>query len=218
MKQKKVLKILTVLLFMILLVCMNSFTVEAASKKEKALKAYNKMLSQSSFKVNISTMTGEKTKCIKYKTANCSFAVLYIDNDSVPELIVKNLRDGYHAIGYGAIFTYKNGKIKQVDALSLNNSFKYYKKKGVFIDNYSVVGYSWNSYIKLSNGKAKFIVGTGKNIANPGSKKTEYVDANGKTISKSTFNKILKKHVKSSKALKVKFISNTTENRGKHLK
>lgn len=218
MKHKNLLRIMTMLLFMAVLVCMNPFTAEASSKKEKAVKAYNKMLSESSFKVKTDAMSGNKKITVKYKTINCSFAVAYIDKDSIPELIVKNHNDTYHLIGHGAIFTYKNGKVKQVAPLQLDSSLKYYKKKGVIIDNYTGMGYSCNYYKKISNGKAKQFAQTEKNVGNPGSRKTRYFDANREKISKSTFDKMLKEYVKSSKPVKANFLENTAANREKHLK
>lgn len=44
------------------------------------------------------------------RASRCSFALAYIDNNNVPELIVSNSLDVPHAGGHGRIFTYKNGK------------------------------------------------------------------------------------------------------------
>lgn len=219
MKQMKMLKIMTVFAFMAVLVCMNSFTVEVDSKKEKALKAYDKMLSKSLFKVKTCAMSEGEIVIKEYQTANCSFAVVDIDKDSVPELIVEDVRDADHASGYGAMFIYKNGKVKQATALNLNGTFKYYKKEGVIVDNYTNEGYSYNSYKKLSNGKVTQFISTEKNFGNlTGSKKTKYYDADGNKISKSTFNKALEKYAKSLKPTEVKFLDNTATNRAKYLK
>lgn len=74
----------------LLLVCMISITAflpsqsaEAVSTKKKALKAYSKMLSKKTIK-----RTGHTTM----KTKDCKFAIAYIDNNSVPELIVLNTK------------------------------------------------------------------------------------------------------------------------------
>ena len=212
MKKEKLLKRIMILACMIMIVCINSFTVKAASKKEKALQAYDAMLSKSSFNVKIDLSV------IKYQTINCSFAIAYIDKNSIPELIVKNYMDSDHATGYGAIFTYKNGRVKQIASLSLDEFLKYYKKKGVIIDTYSNMGFSQYDYKKISNGRIKQFAGTSKNYGNPGSKKRYYYDANFKSISKNSFHKLIRKYVKNVKPTKVKFIDNTMENRRRYLK
>lgn len=218
MKKEKILKKILILVCIIMIVCINSFTIKAASKKEKALQAYDEMLSRSSFNVKSDGMIGNKKIIVKYQTINSSFAIAYIDKNSIPELIVQNFSDTSHVAGYGAIFTYKNGKVKQIAALSLNEFLKYYKKKGVIIDTYSGMGFSEQSYKKISNGKIKAFASTSKNFGNPGSKKRVYYDAGYHRISKNNFNKLIKKYVKSTKPAKVEFIQNTIENRRQYLK
>lgn len=177
------------------------------------------MLSKSSFKVKTCAMSEGEIVIKEYQTAKCSFAVVDIDKDSVPELIVEDVKDADHASGYGAMFIYKNGNVKQSTALNLNGTFKYYEKKGVIVDNYTNEGFSYNSYKKLSNGKVTQFISTEKNIGNlTGSKKTKYYDADGNKISKSTFNKTLEKYVKSLKPTEVEFLDNTETNRAKYLK
>lgn len=212
MRKEKIFKRVIVLTFMFMIICGNSFTVKAASKKEKALQAYNAMLSKSSFHVKIDTWV------VKYQTKNCTFALAYIDKNTIPELIVANYTDTSHASGNGAVFTYKNGKIKQVSFLSLNEFLAYYKKKGVIIDTYSGMGFSERSYEKMSNGEMKLFARTSKNFGNPGSKKKQYYDKNFNKISKRNFNRTLKKYVKAAKPVKAQFIANTAENRRQYLK
>lgn len=212
MKKEKILKRILILACMIIIVFINSFTVKAASKKEKALQAYDAMLSKSSFDVKLDVSV------VKYQTINCSFAIANIDKNSIPELIVKDFMDTDHAMGYGVVFTYKNGKVKQIAALSLNEFLKYYKKKGVVIDSYSGMGFSEQSYKKVINERLKSFASTSKNFGNPGSKKRQYYDANYKRITKSRFNKLIKKYVKSAKPTKVNFIDNSVENRKVYLK
>ena len=217
MEKEKMLKRILILVCMVMIVFINSFTVKAVSKKEKALRAYDEMLSKSSFNVKSNGMIGNKRIIVKYETINCSFATAYIDKNSIPELIVQNFTDTSHVAGYGAIFTYKNGKVKQIAALSLNEFLKYYKKKGIIIDSYSGIGFSEQNYKKISNGKTKIFASTCKNFGNPGSKKKRYFNANNE-LSKNNFNKLIRKYVKSAKPTKVRFIHNNLENRRQYLK
>ena len=75
--------------------------VQAASQKSMAIQAYKKFLSNA-------TIPWEDDWNVR--ASRCSFALAYIDNNNVPELIVSNRLDVPHAGGHGRIFTYKNGK------------------------------------------------------------------------------------------------------------
>ena len=75
--------------------------VQAASQKSMAIQAYKKFLSNA-------TIPWEDDWTVR--ASRCSFALAYIDNNNVPELIVSNSLDVPHAGGHGRIFTYKNGK------------------------------------------------------------------------------------------------------------
>lgn len=67
--------------------------VNAASKRTKALTAYQKKLKKLDSKI--------------YK-----FALVYLDKDSIPELVITS-KESTHAI-YGEIYTYNNGKLKNL--------------------------------------------------------------------------------------------------------
>ena len=78
--------------------------VNAASKRTKALTAYQKKLKKLDSKI--------------YK-----FALVYLDKDSIPELVITS-KESTHAI-YGEIYTYNNGKLKNLKyaVVILVNSF-----------------------------------------------------------------------------------------------
>ena len=115
--------------------------VQAASQKSMAIQAYKKFLSNA-------TIPWEDDWNVR--ASRCWFALAYIDNNNVPELIVSNSLDVPHAGGHGRIFTYKNGKVQRVADLYMDNSkFSYYKKKGVYADSYAQGGVT-NTYYKLS--------------------------------------------------------------------
>lgn len=192
------------ILALVLTLAVPAFSVEpvqAASKKTQALKAYNKFLSKSTLNWN-----GAKVKVSK-----CKFALVYVDKDSVPELLVDALSAGsYHAAGYFKLYGYKNGKV--VDIATARDDFTYYKKSGVFATRSFLRGEIWG-YNKLSGTKSTYFLGKFTNL------RTQYNNAKFQNISKSTFNRTLKKYTKGKKAVKhIKTYANTKANRKKYLK
>lgn len=200
-------------LFLTVLVCClflgDGTRAEAASAKTKALKAYKSMLAS-------------KAKLEKFGIYRAdSFAIAYIDNDNVPELIV----NGADFQDTQFLFTYKNGKIKKVGAylLQMHDAppFVYYKKKGVFRAVVYWVESVSQEYYTLKNGKTNLIIFKFKN----GYDKKEngwyrwYRDRGSKKISKAAFNKLLKKKTGNTKATIIKtYKANTAANRNKYLR
>lgn len=183
-----------------------------AASKSKALKAYKAFLAQSTIP------WGRDTYYTAVPTKNCSFALAYIDNNSVPELVVSNAQDITHVAGWGVVFTYKNGKVQPVDNIQLDGDFYYYKKKGIFASSYLGSGELSYTYSKMSGVKAAEKLLEGKNIIS-GKKSYYSLSADSrKQISKSKFNSALKKLVGSTKKTKVKLYKNTSTNRTKRLK
>ena len=125
-----------------------SVNVHAASAKKKALKAYKKMLSKKKLRINVE---GANT----VRTSKLSFAVAYIDNNSVPELILKRTDDD--EIGFNChdlFYIYRKGKTKRLTASYGNVSMTgyYYKKTGFF----EVYEDGDDFYLKLENGKLNY--------------------------------------------------------------
>lgn len=207
--------LLPLLLLCMTVILMIPVETQAASTKAKALKAYRKLLTQSRIKWNdYGTYVNSK---------DCFFAIAYVDNNSVPELILECYTTS-HAEGYGALYTYRNGKAQLVTGLSLNGPFRYYKKKGIFIDNYTGSGVGQNYYTKLYKGKAYTKLGKAEEVQYWNNNKVSYTYtdctdlSNYKQISKSTFKKRLKKLVGSSKVRTVSMKTNTKANRSRYLK
>ena len=188
--------------------------VQAASQKSMAIQAYKKFLSNA-------TIPWEDDWNVR--ASRCWFALAYIDNNNVPELIVSNSLDVPHAGGHGRIFTYKNGKVRRIVNLYMDNSkFSYYKKKGIYADSY-VQGGVTNTYYKLSGITKTKKLSIFKNVARLAwlPKGTSYYDISGAAnvkISKKTFNKKLKKMVGSKKMTNVSLKKNTSSNRKRYLK
>ena len=207
MKQLKKLLSL-VLIFVLALAPLN---VQAASNKTKALKAYKKLLSAK----NIRWGTNSYEPTVPAK--NCQFALAYIDNDSVPELIVYNNKDVPHMVGYGLLYTYRSGKVRLLGYINIDNKLSYYKKKGVIVTSY-VSGGTTYSYFKLSKTKITNKLAIGIDVLTQ--KKSYYTVSNDifKKTSKSKFNKALKKLVGSKKKTTIKFRKNNASNRKKYIR
>ena len=161
-----------------------------------------------------------------FPTSKMKFALVYLDNNTVPELVIDNLDNipimWYGEIGFSdfgnAVFTYKGGKLKQLDVYNSNWRFtKVYKKKGVF--------YSNNTHHKKEaiyyyiKGTKTIDIGSFENGKYYNRENGKYYK-NGaiKPIKKSAFQKLLKKYVGSTKATKIKYYKNTAANRKKYLK
>lgn len=211
-KRKKFTIAVLAVLFMMLLMPVPK--ASAASAKAKALKSYRKLLSGSTISWGNSSW--------QVSLANCSFAIAYIDKNAVPELIIYNTQDTFHASGYGMLYTYQGGKAVYVGTLSMNTKFYYYKKKGILIDNYTGSGVGVNSYCQLSKGTLipKLTNNVEYSVDGKADKQTYYDSSdsqNFKQLTKTKFNRLLKKLVGTSKKSSVTFRSNTKANRKKYL-
>lgn len=95
--------------------------VKAASKQTNALTAYQKKLKKLDPKI--------------YK-----FSLVYLNKDSIPELVITS-REDIHAV-YGEIYTYNNGKLKNLKyAGSDFGQFIYSPKKSVACNSSWINGY-----------------------------------------------------------------------------
>lgn len=203
----------TLLFMLVLIMALIPLKAEAASQKTKALKAYNKMLAKKTIR------WGTDSSYPSIPTKNCKFAVAYIDNDSIPELIVYNAKDVPHMVGYGMVYTYKNGKVKAVENVNIDAKFYYYSKKGVFVTSYCQGGVTY-TYFKLSKGKAAEKLQQGKPVYPPNAPYYYYKISKDKRsqITKKSFTKALNNMVGKKKKTTAKFYKNTSGNRKKYLK
>lgn len=218
-------KKLLIILALAALLLAPASTANAAGKKSKALKAYKTFLSKSAAAWGGSSGTSVALR-------KCKFALAYIDKDSVPELILYSGSNS-HADGYYALYTYKNGRVTYVN--NLMDGFAYYKKKGLYCSIHSGTGGYETYYHKLSSGKTAYKLYSqdettinwdlnrdGKitvNYRKVTKAKTPMYTSTTKAITKSAFQKQLKKLVGSTKKTTIKkYYSNTASNRKKYLK
>lgn len=187
-------------------------TVKAGDTKSKAIKAYKNLLAKDTMR------WGKDTDDTAVPTKNCTFSLVYIDNNSVPELVVKNNQDITHIAGFGVVYTYRNGKVRTVENIQLDGKFYYYKKKGIFLTSYCAMGQECYTCCKLSKGKSTAKLGTQTDLFT--NEKSYYkCKSSGTTdIAKKTFNSSLKKLVGTRKRSTAAFHKNTAMNRKKYLK
>ena len=196
----------------------------ASTQKQKALDAYKSMLSKS--KVSILNSGSKyfdrkKNGLVTYSPTTSSkvqFAIAYIDNNDVPELIVKR------SDGLFAVFTYKNSKIYRVKAGDTCDRFAgYYKKTGGYklIDSsesyYDDKIQYEDYYLLTSSGSTKKL----SKYVRPNENKIEYRSVNKSniiTISHASFKSKFVSLTKGKALTKVKYYSNTAANRKKYLK
>ena len=113
---------------------------EAIKAKSTALNAYYNFLKSYEFTSDYST---------------CGFNLAYINNDSIPELIVF---DGdYHAVG-GKVYAYVNGEVIYVNEFGEWGGFEYQENNGVICSSWSGMGNSYSTYYKWDGSKLSTII------------------------------------------------------------
>ncbi len=142
-KMKRLMLLLAVLTFM--LIPQQTF---AASRKTKALKAYSKFMKSGKIKEDFTK------RRIPNKSAE--FALIYLDNDSVPELMVH--WKGGDVIGYpwknGSLYKFSNGRVVKVKELSIMYKVYYVPKTGYLKDQWVFDdGSSGYNYYRYGSGR-----------------------------------------------------------------
>ena len=208
-----------VLILVMTLLTAGSMTAHAAGSKKKALAAYKTFLEQNMVQRNA---RGAITNA---STAITRFAIIYLDKNSVPELIVE--KSGLMMSPF--VYTWKNGKMTALSSSNFSASetvYGYYKKKGCLVMSYESNGYPYHSFIndyavikgkKLIRRLRKQYLGTAsKAVEGPNysyNSKNTTDSSPSKKITKSSFNSKLKKIVGSKKMVKIKLVENTAGNR-----
>ncbi len=173
---------------------------DAVSKRTKAVRAYKKFL---------------KNNKNKYK----KFSLIYLNNDKIPELAVRDY--------FVELYTYSGGKIVsvggQMDISYTSDKFSYYKKAGVYVyanmhsDIYEARYDKLNS--KGNSSRVAYNV-FDENVSSPKTKYYIYKSNNGKAkkVSNKKFLNHIKKVTKGKKLKNAKFYKNTKSGIKKHCK
>ena len=163
----------TLILLMLFTLFAPAANVNAASKRTKALTAYQKKLTSLDSRYN-------------------KFALIYLDKDSIPELLITP-DFSVHAVA-GEVYTYTGGKLKQLKyAGSDYGRLIYSKKKSVVSNSAWINGYGAISTFYRFNKKGK---GTKLKTFEEASLPKTLYKINGKKVSKKKFNSEYKKMVK----------------------
>lgn len=145
--------ILLVMLCVILMV--PHVNANAATQKQKAMSAYKKMLSAS--RVYVLPNNTKYYDDYHYRTLiyhgslskNVYFGLAYINNDGIPELV---LRAKCNGVSLYSVWTYKNGKAVRVAYGNGGSVFKgYFNKTGIYLERAFSDGTPFtDSYYRLS--------------------------------------------------------------------
>jgi len=102
----------------------------AATPKQEALNAYNRWLSGTMVQV---MPKGFGSECDRVSSSQVRFAIAYINNDSIPELIVQATDDESQT--FQSILTYRNGKIVRIyhTHVYIGLIKGYYSRTGMFL-------------------------------------------------------------------------------------
>ena len=163
----------TLILLMLFTLFAPTANVNAASKRTKALTAYQKKLTRLDSRYN-------------------KFALIYLDKDPIPELLITP-DFSVHAVA-GEFYTYTGGKLKQLKyAGSDYGRLIYSKKKSVVSNSAWINGYGAVSTFYRFNKKGK---GTKLKTFEEASLPKTLYKINGKKVSKKKFNSEYKKMIK----------------------
>ena len=204
--------------------------VDASTQKQMAMRAYKIWLGRSTVCV---LKRGSKYKrSITYSTSKAGdvkFALAYIDNDGIPELIIStNVGD---TPLYG-ILTYKNGRISRVYNSDGRFMFSgYYNRTGCFLEKYNFHDYIGgrrcdtynNYYIKMGSSTFNTLLIAHRfkrNYSNPYKLvNDEYtIVSKSRVTNRSEFIRYMSNVTKGKSLSKVTFYRNTSANRNKILK
>lgn len=249
MRHKKKLVFL-VTIFLILIMSSSVFAKGKASGKKKALKAYSKMLSKKKLAIlPVGTKMLVGDGYVKYnkksKLSNAYFAIAYIDNDSIPELVVTKKENyswkwdgddfGTYDFSLLAIYTWKNGKVRRIAYEGSGSMFNrpsfggYYKNKGAYVIKWKPEGNEgiFQDYYYMMNGSKK----TAEILYYFHDTDYEYdpdegdyygspdeYHVNRKRVSESQYINAYKKATSGAVLTRVTFRKNTKKNRKKYLK
>lgn len=218
MKKNIYKKIITIILCFILISSNGIVPVNAADSNAAARKAYKNFLEQSYVEWGAGYLM---------QMDGARFALAYVDNDNIPELVVKS--SGYSngwdkfsnsqaslpsVAGQAQLYTYKNGQV--VELTNLYQGFWYYPRKGVYVDEICHMGYQ----VRIAKMDTNFLNYSRDQYEIEMATSFSYEKYNGweyQEISQQAFKNELEKAVGKTKAIEPDYYDNTSANRNKIL-
>ena len=203
----------------------------------QAMKAYDEFLSQEKLTVQYTAAdeySGEPADIRTWDSNSCDFALAYISNDKIPEMIVSNREinatkeyDEQLPWHEGCIFGYRDGKVKQINEYIFDfydaDGFGYYAGTGYYMNSFTddEVYYENINNIGYYDGVryTEFrIIEADEELDMP---KRYLIDQPGdqdfNDVSKAYFDKHFKEKIGDRELTPYEFFENTKENREKHL-
>lgn len=184
----------------------NQVYAKNTDTKEQAVQAYRHMLAQKKIQFH------EVDE--KIRSSQCKYALVYVDDDNIPELVIdaRNADHVSHASGWFNLYTFTNGEIKYI--CNTSDGFRYVKKSGVFLGNYSGMGI-FDDWYCLMKGKAyqEFAAKRadyGMQDPYDDNAKPKVTYFNGKkVVSKKRFERLVHKQIQGKKIITPDFQKNT---------
>ena len=206
-----------VLIALVFAMMIPSISGLAVTQRQKALSAYDKWLSGSKVLVLPRGSQGydlknyEEVTYAGTKASEVKFALIYLDNDSIPELAVYDKNYCY------SVLTYRNGKVVRLFGKFENFAYptKYYKKKCAFIAVSPMIS-KMNKFIVRDNAAGKYFMKFQDDIKST----TEYYrgSSNHKQISSARLRSFMKNYTNGATLTRITYYQNTKTNRNKYLK
>ena len=181
----------------------------------QAMKAYDEFLSQDEIPIDSSW---EDTNV--WESSSCDFALAYISNEEVPELIVYYPQAKVKA---GALYQYRDGEVKWVVAMDLDDidSLGYYSGTGYYMEKDAEGDYSDQTiqYIDdlIYEGGSEHIAFMIMEDDGVAQFSTYEPEPGPENVGEEEYNKQLKIHTDNKELTYYEFFNNTKENREKHL-
>ena len=214
--KRQIVKYVSLGILFFIIICIQLDYSYASSESEKAIDAYDSLLSSKSFDRYLGTYDTEDM----WASENCRFCLAYIDDDDVPELLVMNMEDSDHAEGWGVIYSFSEGKIGIVDqsssylATEVDDTIGYYEKTGWFMSFGMWQGYG--SVVTKRMGTDE-ICSKDYEANEEGMQLKGYTVGGASEISEEEYNSLISESTMGRPLTPYKFYDNTKENRNRYL-
>ena len=206
-----------VLIALVFAMMIPSISGLAVTQKQKALNAYDKWLSGSKVLVvpkgtsfwNIATEEHENYRGTK--ASDVKFSLIYLDKDSIPELVVYDSSYCY------SVLTYRGGKVVRLFGTFENFAYptKYYKKKCAYIAVSPMIK-KLNKFIVRDNAAGKYFMKFQDDIK--GTVEFYRGSSREKSCSVARIRSFMKNYTNGTLPTKITYYRNTKTNRNKLLK